>query len=88
MNWAVVAGIMTTFITSAASCVIAWINRGKLAEVHGQGAEQQKAVEEVHGLVNSQRDVMIMRIEQLAKALETAGVKVPLTPPPAVPDGG
>jgi len=89
VNWAVAAGILTTFITSAASVVIAWINRGKIAEVHGQNREQLAAVAEVHVLVNSQRATLVNRVEQLKGSLAAAGVPVPPPPPPPPPpDGG
>lgn len=91
MNWAIAAGILTTFITSAASVAIAWVNRGKLAEVHGQnsaqldqGTAQQKAIAEVHILVNAQLTAVVERVAQLTETLDAAGVSVPEAPA----DGG
>lgn len=45
----------------------------------------EKAVAEVHTMVNQQRTDMMKRVDVLADALRAAGVAVP--PPPAEPEG-
>jgi hypothetical protein len=45
-----------------------------------QGRRNTKAVVEVHQIVNSKNDALKDRVEQLALALQDAGVRIPRSP--------
>jgi hydrogenase-4 membrane subunit HyfE len=72
---AAVAAIILTVqgavsITAAAAALFALAVLLILAEMH-------REVRKVHTLVNSQRDLLLARIDQLINTLEAAGVSVP-----------
>jgi hypothetical protein len=66
----VTAALLSQIIGSAATVatvVITWLStRGK--------------VREVHTIVNSQRDTLLARVDQLVQSLEKAGIDIPDKP--------
>jgi len=51
-----------------------------------QARKNQKAVIEVHAIVNSRTTDLTKRVEQLSEALQEAGTKIPQSPPATPPN--
>lgn len=72
----VVAGSLAVLV-AAVSAVGTLI--GSIASLR-QGRRNARAVVEVHAIVNSTNTALTERVEQLARALQAEGIKIPQSP--------
>jgi hypothetical protein len=76
-NQILAIGVVVTAFTGLVTAVLSYLSRNDVKEVQGQVTAVKSVVEESHVMINSQREEMVARIEQLSKTLRVADVDVP-----------